>query len=244
VTKGRAIIILFAVILTGILLSGCIELNDSDRLSIAQVKHNKPVGEIYGSTTVGQTFISEHPNLSAIEIKIATYMRINTHDVIFHLRSASNSTIDIATSTVNATKIADNKYRRFRFPIATSTVNATKIADNKYRRFRFPPLIDSENKSYYFFIESPNSAPGNAITIWYNTEEDVYKAGSGYRNHEPMEGDLAFRIYHKMDMLNIVSHFIHRMQQDKTFFLFYFLLMGTIVYLIVKLHLEIRKGKK
>jgi hypothetical protein len=222
VTKGRAIIILFAVILTGILLSGCIELNDSDRLSIAQVKHNKPVGEIYGSTTVGQTFISEHPNLSAIEIKIATYMRINTHDVIFHLRSASNSTIDIATSTVNA----------------------TKIADNKYRRFRFPPLIDSENKSYYFFIESPNSAPGNAITIWYNTEEDVYKAGSGYRNHEPMEGDLAFRIYHKMDMLNIVSHFIHRMQQDKTFFLFYFLLMGTIVYLIVKLHLEIRKGKK
>jgi hypothetical protein len=222
VTKGRAIIILFAVILTGILLSGCIELNDSDRLSIAQVKHNKPVGEIYGSTTVGQTFISEHPNLSAIEIKIATYMRINTHDVIFHLRSASNSTIDIATSTVNA----------------------TKIADNKYRRFRFPPLIDSENKSYYFFIESPNSAPGNAITIWYNTEEDVYKAGSGYRNHEPMEGDLAFRIYHKMDMLNMVSHFIHRMQQDKTFFLFYFLLMGTIVYLIVKLHLEIRKGKK
>jgi hypothetical protein len=222
VTKGRAIIILFAVILTGILLSGCIELNDSDRLSIAQVKHNKPVGEIYGSTTVGQTFISEHPNLSAIEIKIATYMRINTHDVIFHLRSASNSTIDIATSTVNA----------------------TKIADNKYRRFRFPPLIDSENKSYYFFIESPNSAPGNAITIWYNTEEDVYKAGSAYRNHEPMEGDLAFRIYHKMDMLNIVSHFIHRMQQDKTFFLFYFLLMGTIVYLIVKLHLEIRKGKK
>lgn len=223
VTKGGAIIILFAVILTGILLSGCIELNDRDRLSIAQVKHNKPVGEIYGSTTVGQTFISEHPNLSAIEIKIATYMRINTHDVIFHLRSASNSTIDIATSTVNA----------------------TKIADNKYRRFRFPPLIDSENKSYYFFIASPYSAPGNAITIWYNTEEeDVYKAGSAYRNHEPMEGDLAFRIYHKMDILNMVSHFIHRMQQDKTFFLFYFLLIGTIVYLIVKIHLGIRKGKK
>lgn len=221
-TKGRVIIILFAVILTCILLSGCIELTDRDRLSIAQVKHNKPVGEIYGSTTVGQTFISEYPNLSAIEIKMATYARINTHDVIFHLRSASNSTIDIATSTVNA----------------------TKIADNKYRRFRFPPLIDSENKSYYFFFASPSSAPGNAITIWYNTEEDVYKAGSAYRNHEPMEGDLAFRIYHKMDMLNMVSHFIHRMQQDKTFFLFYFLLIGTIVYLIVKLHLEIRKGKK
>ena len=221
-TKGRVIIILFAVILTCILLSGCIELTDRDRLSIAQVKHNKPVGEIYGSTTVGQTFISEHPNLSAIEINMATYARINTHDVIFHLRSSPNLTIDIATSTVNA----------------------TKIADNTYRRFSFPPLIDSENTSYYFFIESPYSAPGNAITIWYNTEEDVYKAGSAYRNHEPMEGDLAFRIYHKMDMLNMVSHFIHRMQQDKTFFLFYFLLIGTIVYLIVKLHLEIRKGKK
>ena len=226
VTKGEAIIILFAVILTGILLSGCIELNDRDRLSIVQVKHNKPVGEIYGSTTVGQTFISEHPNLSAIEINMATYARINTHDVIFHLRSASNSTIDIATSTVNA----------------------TKIADNKYRRFSFHPIIDSEDNSYYFFIESPNSAPSNAITIWCSTEEDVYKAGSAYMNHEPMEGDLAFRIYHKADIKEdisyVVSHFIHRMQQDKLFFIFYFLLIGTIVYLIVKLHLEIRKGKK
>lgn len=209
------VLILFSILLSSIILGG------GSYIGLVQDKVNQPVGEISGITTVGQTFISPHANLNAIEINMATYMRTNTHDVIFHLRSSPNSTVDIVTIRVNA----------------------AKIADNKYHRFSFPPIIDSEHISYYFFIESPNSAPGNAITTGYCTK-DVYNAGSAYKNHEPMEGDLSFRTYHKLEMSNVASYFLHRMQQDMLFFIFYFLLLGTIVYLILKLHLEIRMLKK
>jgi len=205
----------FSLLLSAIILGG------GSYIGLVQDKVNQPVGEISGIPTVGQTFIFHHANLNAIEINMATYMRTNTHDVIFHLRSSPNSTEDIVTIRVNA----------------------AKIADNKYHWFRFPPIADSENISYYFFIESPNSAPGNAITTWHCTK-DVYKAGSAYKNHEPMEGDLSFRTYRKSDMSNVASYFLHRMQQDMLFFIFYFLLLGTIVYLILKSHLEIRMLKK
>jgi hypothetical protein len=221
VTKRRAIIILLGIILIGIILSGGIELKAINQVSIDQVRHDEPVGEIHGSTTVGQAFTSKQSNLSAIEINMATYARRNICEVIFHLRSSPNSTVDIVTIRVNA----------------------AKIADNKFHLFSFTPITDSENKPYYFFIESPSSAPGNAITIWY-CPEDVYKDGSAHKNHEPMEGDLSFRTYYKSDIPNVVLYLLHRMQQDMLFFIFYFLLLGTILYLILKLHLEIRRVKK
>jgi hypothetical protein len=213
----KLVFMLFVLVLISVIsVSGGIDIID-----IGQMEHTTPIGEIYGATTVGQTFTSKQSNLSAIEINMATYTRRNTCDVIFHLRSSPNSTVDIVTIRVNA----------------------AKIADNKYHRFSFPPIIDLENKTYYFFIESPNSAPGNAITIWY-CPEDVYNAGSAYSNHEPVEGDLSFRTYYMSDIPNVVSYFLHIMQQDMLFFIFYFLLLGTILYLILKLHLEIRRVKK
>jgi hypothetical protein len=214
--KKLVFMLFLLVLISAISVSGGVDIID-----IGQREYTTPIGEIHGSTTGGQTFTSKQSNLSAIEINMATYARRNTHEVIFHLRSSPNSTVDIVTIRVNA----------------------AKIADNKFHRFSFSPISDSENKPYYFFIESPNSAPGNAITIWYCTE-DVYNAGSAYKNHEPMEGDLSFRTYYESDIPNVVLSFLHRMQQDLLFFIFYFLLLGTIVYLILKLHLEIRRVKK
>lgn len=199
--------------------SGCIE----GMRDVSQIEHNKPIGEIYGSTTVGQTFASRQSNLSVIEIIMATYMRINTHDVIFHLRASPSSPIDIATIKVNA----------------------AKIADNQYHRFSFPPIPDSKDKTYYFFIESPDSAPGNAITIWYSTK-DVYKDGSAFVNHKAVEGDLAFKTYYTSDykISNVISYFIDKMQHDKPFFIVYFSLMAILIFLLVKLPLSGRKLKK
>lgn len=213
--KKLVFLLLVLVLICVISVSGGIDIRD-----ISQTKHNTPLGEIYGSTMVGQTFASRQSNLNAIEINMATYMRTNTHDVTFHLRTSPSS-----------------------MDIATTKVNAIKIADNQYHRFSFPPISDSEDKLYYFFIESPDSVPGNAITIWHSTE-DVYKEGSAYKDHKPIEGDLAFKTYHKSDISKVMSYFLHRMQQDKPFFIFYFLLMGIIAYLILKLHLVIGRVKK
>ena len=121
---------------------------------------NQPVGEIFGNISAGQTFVCHHQNLYAIEIMLATYGRINTEDLIIHLRNSPSS-----------------------MDLATIKVNNAEIPNNQYYRFNFPAITDSKDKSYYFFLESPNSEIGNAITIWSNTE-DAYENGSAYKNHE------------------------------------------------------------
>lgn len=215
-TKRAIIILLSVIILTCTLLSGCIEIKGVD-----QVRHDKPIEEIYGSKTVGQTFVSAQPSLDRIDILLATYARTNTKDIIFHLRSFPNSTNDIVSIVVNA----------------------KNISDNQYHRFSFKPIPNCKGKTYYFFIESPESKPGDAITIWYSTE-DVYKDGSAYIDHKTIEGDLCFKIYHKLNSSDFISYFIGRISQDKPFFVFYFSLIVILIFLLVKLQLSERKLKK
>ncbi len=208
-TKGRAIILLLLVILlTCTLLSGCIETE-----GVGQVRYDKPIGEIYGAKTVGQTFVSTQPRLDRIDILLATYARTNTEDIIFHLRSSPNSPNDIVTIIVNA----------------------KNISDNQYYSFSFKPILNCKGKTYYFFIESPQSKPGDAITMWYNTEDD-YRDGSAYIDHKPIEGDLCFKIY--------LSYFIDRVSQVKSFFMLYCSLMAILICILIKVQLSERKLKK
>lgn len=130
-----------------------------------------PVGEIYGDMKVGQTFVSYVSELKEIKLLMANYhSRRNTEDVIFHLRKNPDSEEDLRTLVVNA----------------------SEILDNEYHKFEFDPLFNSQGKSYYFFVESPASSPGNAITIRY-TRENTYAAGKRFSNHKPVSGDLVFK---------------------------------------------------
>jgi uncharacterized membrane protein len=143
----------------------------TDSVGVFQVKADTPVGEILGETTVGQTFYSPLPELSSIDIELATWGRTNTKGVIFHLRESPESSDDIATIHVNA----------------------KNVMNNAYNNFRFPAIKNSANKSYYFFIESPESVKGNAITIW-SSKNDTYTQGTAYVNSKSIKGDLAFRV--------------------------------------------------
>ena len=147
---------------------GCVEMSDS-----AQTLSPRPVGEIHGARTVGQTFVASHDGLSRIDVQLATYARRNTQPIIFHLRSDPSGATDIATITFEA----------------------EEVEDNVYRPFRFPPIPDSEGRSFYFFLESPTSRPGDAITIWHDPN-DVYADGQMYTQGKPLGGDLAFKTYH------------------------------------------------
>ena len=155
-------------LLSAILLSGCAEIPD-----VVQSQYSQPVGEIRGSRTVGQTFVSHEDGLSRIDVLLATYARKNAYPVTFHLKESPNAADDIATITFSA----------------------ARIKDNAFHRFEFAPIPDSKDKSYFFAIESPESVPGNAITIWHDPG-DAYDEGAMYVDGQTMAGDLAFRTYH------------------------------------------------
>jgi hypothetical protein len=66
-------------------------------------------------------------------------------------------------------------------------------------RFSFPPQADSENRTYYFFLEAPE---GNNTTVWYSSL-DAYGEGTMYLDGEPTGGDLHFKTYYDYNLASM-----------------------------------------
>lgn len=131
-------------------------------------------GEITGDARVGQTFVAQKDDLSGLAVMFATYSRRNnTQPVEFHLRE-------------------------FGLPqdIRTARVQASELRDNQFHRFEFEPLQDSKGKTYFFFVTSPTSRPGDAVTVDLNTQ-DPYHLGTAYIGDAGKPTiDVVFETYH------------------------------------------------
>jgi hypothetical protein len=140
------------------------------RTVASQEAGGTPVGEIYGDVQQGQTFVAGANNLQEVDLLLATYARTNHGEVIFHLKTDPAASEDLV-----------------RIPIP-----AERIFDNQWAVFGFNPIPDSAGHHFYFYLESPSSQPGDAITIW-STQGDTYSEGQRYVNGMPAQGDLTFR---------------------------------------------------
>jgi hypothetical protein len=156
------------------------------------LKHDAPVGEIYGDNKVGQTFSADYDGLSGIEPLLATYNRKNTGKFLFHLKQGGTDAKDISS-----------------YP-----VDIREVKDNSYFHLSFPKIEDSKGKTYYFYLEAPQSRPGNAITIWYHTS-DSYKNGEKILNGIPSQGDLAFKTAYRPGLVKGLSTFLEKLTQNK-----------------------------
>lgn len=166
-------------------------------------------GEIYGPITMGQSLICPRNGLYRIDILLATYNRRNDRDLVFHLRHAPGED-DLVTIRFNASEVEDNSF----FPLT------------------FPPIPDSGGQNFYFFLESPDSEPGNAITVWGVTE-NVYPEGRSYRNHRRAGGEVAFRIYAKgYSLLDWVSDFLTQNALQIIMFSLYSALVFSVIGLL------------
>jgi hypothetical protein len=134
-----------------------------------QIEHETTVGEITKNNIIGQTFISDVNHLSVIKVFIASYNRRISQEIIFHLRNAEDSSEDIVKVVLPA----------------------SKIKDNSWHSIGFPHIRDSRGKKYYFYLESPGAAQGDAFTAWMSSS-DKYEDGTFMRNHLPEKGDLTF----------------------------------------------------
>jgi hypothetical protein len=175
-------------------------------------------GELDGNTQFGQTFVASYADLYRIDVMMSTYGRHNTHDVVFHLKE------DLT----------------FQADLVSMTFSASQVRDKTWQSFTFPPISDSAGRSFYFFLESPTSEPGNAVTVM-GKEGDPYLSGQGFINHHPASADMAFRIYHRMTMGQKVNMVLESLAANKpsiwgkgifylTLAVLYILLLGTLLY--------------
>lgn len=176
-----------------------------------QPVNNTPVGEIYGKTKIGQTFTAQNNNLTAIEVLLATYNRKNTGEFIFHLKKNPSSKEDLFN------------YKG----------DISKLKDNKYFRFDFPEIKTSKAKEFYFYMEAPQSRPGNAITIWSNSE-DLYREGEKIVNGGQSPGDLVFKTVYDLGLRGNLGVFLNEITQNKPWplnkYFFYIVLILLFVF--------------
>ncbi len=144
------------------------------------------VGELYGGATVGQLVPILTNGWHAIEVGMATFSsRHNTQDVIMHVREV----VGPSTGSLQAGSglVASQQ------DVRTVRVNASDVQDSFYHRFEFEPIVDSAGKTYYIFLESPTSAPGDAITVRFANSD--LAAGEMVKNGTSLPGrDVAYRL--------------------------------------------------
>ncbi|MEX2055138.1 MAG: phospholipid carrier-dependent glycosyltransferase [Candidatus Andersenbacteria bacterium] len=140
------------------------------------------VGELTGGAQVGQMIPIKKNNWNMVAFGLSNFnSRLNTQDVILHIRESVESTQDLRTVVVNA----------------------RDIDDQAYHSFTFDPLPDSAGKTYFVSLTSPTSTAGNAITARFTTRDflpgqffwrlDALKEGQTNQAFV-REGDLAYRV--------------------------------------------------
>lgn len=151
--------------------------NQEDLVTLekAQVQNDQAVGEILPQRSVGQTFIARQNGLRAVALLLATYAREPEGQLVFHLQ-----------------EVTDGKGSN---DLVAMEIDLSEVEDNSWRLFTFPPLGESKGRTYYLYLECPQSQSGEAITAWA-TSADSYPDGSLFLGHHPEPGDLSFMLYY------------------------------------------------
>lgn len=117
--------------------------------------------------TVGQTFVARHGGLNGVEVWLAPGRPVEG-EIRLHLRADSQAEEDLTVSVL---------------PLSQVTAPG-------FYRFSFPSRRDSHSRYYYAFVELTGT---QAVRVGA-APGDAYLDGAAYRDHEPLDAQLTFRL--------------------------------------------------
>jgi hypothetical protein len=132
--------------------------------------------QIWGELVISQSFVAPRDGLHRIDLLFQTYQRQNTREVRLSLLELPQNEV----ASMQGTKIVDLSF------------NAAEVEDRTWHTFTFPPIAESAGKHYLIVLQSPESTPGNAITVG-GIEWDVYEPGAAFLGTTPLRADISFR---------------------------------------------------
>ncbi len=126
---------------------------------------------VYGDRTFTQYFISKQKNLTSVATTIKNPNLHNKKDVFFKLYDMENTLV------------------------RSVTMNGFNIGDGDFVKIIFDPIVDSENKKYYFTLSSPSAGEEEIIEIFLTAKtpeilEYIY-------DEETKEGGAPIVTFHK-----------------------------------------------
>jgi hypothetical protein len=203
-------------------------------------EHQEWLPELTGDITYEQTFCTPYPDLSGIEVRVATFGAdlsagtgllepLDTVEVL-HLPVVGDhvgylpggSEVEVVGSTEGWARVVLGEEERgwidmdhfedlpeptrtnyedvllqlFELegnePVRESVINADEMYDISHVSFDFPVVEDALDECYRFRLTSPESEPGNAITLRYDPD-GPYDEGQAILNGEPAAGDIVFQ---------------------------------------------------
>lgn len=179
-----------------------------------------PPQEIREEQIIGQTFVAPRDGLNRIDILLQTYGRRNIQDVTLRL-------LEVPTGQDNPLEGSE---------VFQTSFNASTVRDQAWRTFSFPPVASSTGKTYLITLDSPESSPGNAITIG-GIERDLYVPGGAFLGAVPVAADITFRVCFQMTPAEKLQMLIGQLTQDRPGVWgnsgFYGLVLGVYVTLLI-----------
>jgi hypothetical protein len=142
-----------------------------------QTLSNTPAGEITGAHRFGQTFRATDNGLLGVSVSVGTYGRHNDKNLRLLLKEAPDS------ETI----------------LRTANINDRDLIDNGFADFYFEPIPDSAGRSFYFEIDSPDSTPGHAVTLWAfeSPTQDAYPEGALFVDGHATTRDARFSVLYR-----------------------------------------------
>lgn len=112
---------------------------------------SKPAGEIIAGRPVSQSFVSQHGGLTRLRFMTATHNRQNQGTLVIKLFREGEHGEELVYETTRPT--AD-------------------VADNGFLQLDFDPIA-AKDRRFRLELSSPDSSPGNAVTVWTNRNPNL-----------------------------------------------------------------------
>jgi hypothetical protein len=148
-------------------------------------------GDIGGTAQVGESFRARLPGLSGIEVMLDRAASSGGQAIVFHLKRAPDSPVDLVTRAVG-----------------TADVNGPTR-----KRIDFDRILESEGQSYYFYLDSPDSVE-SSIAVRYSPDADL-EGGRAYENGRPLSGNLQFRSFYSPTALQRADILLKRLAEGR-----------------------------
>jgi GT2 family glycosyltransferase len=139
---------------------------------VAQLSGTQSLSELLPGRTIGQSIKLRGGCLVTVCVRFDTYKRTNHCTVRFHLRASPENQEDLATVVLDASTLPHGQF----FPID------------------FRPIETNHPDEVYFFFDSPDASPGNAVSL-LRAQTEHPGIGTCYIDHRPDRGCLTFRTY-------------------------------------------------
>jgi 4-amino-4-deoxy-L-arabinose transferase-like glycosyltransferase len=130
------------------------------------------------TTTIAQTFISPHNNLSAIRVMFSLLLKEHRGEILFSLMKGKNT---------------GKVLREIKLP-------QKQLTDLTRYFFTFPPIQHARGEEFTVSFSMSTASNTKGISLWYDTN-NPYTEGSMLVNGNPTTGDLYFTTYHLMGEL-------------------------------------------